>query len=215
MKKNWIMNLGFLGILAGLVIFTGSGCSKKAMMRKYYTLEVVSGKDRRIPRFRKTLPFRVEVRDFRVAKAYEQTRMALRTASNELDYYFYHHWAVRPPVAVADLVFRVLDRTRLFQYLSRDYSIRTDYNITGHLFSIERIVTDDKTSAHLAGVFELFDTKGDQIVMRYEFDQSVDMESDLSMNRFAAIISEIIHQEGEAFAKQIASYFDVEELPSQ
>lgn len=209
------MKIFRLFIFALLIIMLGAGCSKKAMLRKYYVLEVISRKDRRIPRFRKTLPFRVEVRDFRVAKAFEQTRIAVRSASNELDYYFYHHWAVRPPVAVADLVYRVLDRTRLFQQLSREYSIRTDYSISGHIHSIERIQKQEKTSAHMAGVFELFNTKGDLIVMRYEFDQTVDMPEDHSMNHFAAKISELLHQESEAFAKQIASYFDVEELPAQ
>ena len=185
------------------------------MIRKYYVLETTSSKDRRIPHFVRTLPFRVEVRDFRVDRAFDQNRIAVRSASHELDYYFYHYWAVRPPVAVADLVYLVLDRTQLFQRLTRVYSITSDYILSGQILNIERVDEENQTSAHVAGTFELIDAKSDITVLRYEFDQSMPMTKDRSMNRFAALISELIYQESEAFSRKLADYFSVQELPAQ
>ncbi|HDQ44660.1 MAG TPA: hypothetical protein ENN17_04060 [bacterium] len=189
-----------------------SACGKKAMTRKYYVLEAASVQDRRIPRFTKTLPFHVEVRDFHVTRAFDQTRIAVRSASNELDYYFYHHWAVRPPVAIADLVHQVLDRTRLFRRLTREYSITCDYLVMGQILSLERVDRGEQTLARISGVLELLESKSNNTLMRYAFDQSVPMTKDRSMNRFAALISELLFQETEAFARKLADYFHVEEV---
>jgi ABC-type uncharacterized transport system auxiliary subunit len=210
MKIKWIIPI--FGLTLPLLF---SGCGKKAMIQKYYVLEASSSQDRRIPRFVRTLPFRVEVRDFRVGKAFDQTRIAERSASNELDYYFYHNWAVRPPIALADLVYLVLDRTQLFQRLTREYSLTSDYIVAGQILSIERVDKDNQTFAHISGTLNLAEVKSDITVMRYEFDQSMPMGKEKSMNRFAALISEIMYQESEAFARKLAEYFSVEELPAQ
>ena len=68
-----------------------SGCGKRAIVRKYYLLE-----NPRLPASTNLiapapLPFSADVRDFQVGKAFDQTRIAARSGSNELDYYFYHH----------------------------------------------------------------------------------------------------------------------------
>lgn len=210
MKTKWLIPILSLALL---VLMTD--CAKKAMIRKYYVLETTSSKDRRIPHFVRTLPFRVEVRDFRVDRAFDQNRIAVRSASNELDYYFYHYWAVRPPVSVADLVYQVLDRTQLFQRLTRVYSITSDYIVSGQISNIERVDQEKQTSAHIAGTIELIDAKSDITVLRYEFDQSMPMAKDRSMNRFAALISEMVFQESEAFSRKLADYFSVQELSAQ
>ena len=210
MKIKWSIPILSLALLVLTI-----NCAKETMSRKYYVLENTSSKDRRIPHFVRTLPFRVEVRDFRVDKAFDQTRIADRSASNELDYYSYHYWAVRPPVAVADLVYRVLDKTQLFQRLTRVYSITSDYIVSGQIFSIERVDKANQTLVHIAGTMDLIDAKPDITVLRYEFDQTMPMTEDGSMNRFAALASELIYQESEAFSRKLADYFSVQELPAQ
>ena len=163
------------------------------------------------PSYGDKIPIRVEIRDFQVAKAFDQTRIALRTGSNEIDYYFYHHWAVRPTVALADMVYEIMEKSDLFLKISREYSVTTEYTITGTIHRLERVEGSFHPKAHLAGRLELIDVKEDLPVIGYEFDQKMDLRNDRSMNKFAAVLSEMLHQETEAFIRLMADHFEITE----
>jgi ABC-type uncharacterized transport system auxiliary subunit len=189
------------------ICLTLAGCGKRAIVRRYYLLEIpatVSAKNLTAPQ---PLSFSADVRDFEVVKAFDQTRIAARSGSNEIDYYFHHHWAVRPSMALADMVGELIDRAGLFQHCTRGYSYRPDYIITGQVLRLERVLTDTPDVAHLAAVFVLVDVAGEQPVVRHEFDRSMDLRSDRSMNGFANAISDIISQETQVFIGKIEAHF--------
>lgn len=188
-----------------------TGCGKRALIRKYYVLETASSENRIGPLYSSSIPIQVEIRDFQVAKAFDQTRIALRSASNEIDYYFYHHWAVRPTVALADMVCEIMERSGLFLKISREYSVTSEYTITGTIYRLERLDGSPNPSAHLAGRMELVDVYQNLPIIQHEFDQQVELRNDQSMNKFASVLSEILNHETEAFIRLIASHFEITE----
>ena len=132
MKWKWIPVL----CLAGCVLWMH--CGKKALIRKYYILDAPRELIETDSTDTVCLPLNVDVRDFQISKAINQTRMALKSDSHELNYYFYHHWAVRPAAAVADMVYQILSRENCFQQLTRGYSSRPRFVLTGDIRHLER-----------------------------------------------------------------------------
>jgi ABC-type uncharacterized transport system auxiliary subunit len=188
-----------------------TSCSRKVITRRYYVLESLAAQQKQDYGIEKALPYKVDIRDFRVAKAFNQTRIAIRSESHELNYYFYHHWAVRPTAAVSDLVYDIIDRAGVFLSCSSEYSLNPDYIITGFVHAIERIQTKHTVSAHLHATFQLIDADTDLEVLRYEFDRKTELEKDKSMNSFANAISDILRQETETYIRNILEHFKPEE----
>lgn len=196
-------------ILVLLIVGIGlSSCSKKVMIRRYYVLESPAAIQQQDFGIDKAFPYRVDIRDFRVAKAFDQTRIAIRSESHELNYYFYHHWAVRPASAISDLVYYFIDRAGIFISCSSEYSLNPDYLVTGLVHSIERIQTEDSVAAHIHATFQLINAKSELEVLRYEFDRSVVLTKDKSMNKFAGAVSDILCQETEKFVRKMVEHFE-------
>jgi ABC-type uncharacterized transport system auxiliary subunit len=198
------------GILAVTVLLTGMlGCGRRVIIRKSYLLEnprLFAPADLSVPQ---PLPFSVDVRDFQVGRAFDQTRIAARSGSNELDYYFYHHWAVRPSMALADMVHELVDGAGFFQRCTRGYSYRPDFIITGQVMRLERLLGGGGAdAAHLAVVFELIDVASEQQVVRHEFDRTTNLERDGSMNAFANAVSRMVSGETKLFIEKIVAHFE-------
>ena len=189
-------------------LFLAAGCTKKAIIRKYYIIDIpadssVSFVERTAP-----LPFHLEIRDFEVAKAFSQMPIALRTQSNELNYYFYHHWAVKPGTGIADIIFACIDQSGLFQKVTRGYIPDSDYCLMGHVYAIERLQNRKKASAHLHLKFVLLDHHLTKPLLFHEFDRTKPFTPQKQMNPFAVAVSEILFEEFELFIEDILNYFD-------
>ncbi len=176
------------------------------MVRKYYLVEIPSESEVTVAD--KTLPFKVDIRDFNISKAFDQTRIAVRTESHEVNYYFYHHWAVRPSAAIADMVYDIMEAKNIFLRCSRDYTYNPDYILEGYVHTIEHVMRQKKVAARLAMMFKLLETPTELPVLKYEFDRTVDLEKDRSMNGFAHAISIIVHQETETFLNKLPAELD-------
>lgn len=203
--------LRFLFIL--IISLACVSCSQRSMVRKYYTLETKTALTSQELGLEKPLPLNVEVRDFQVAKVFDQTNIALREESNELNYYFYHFWAVRPATAVADLVYQLVDQTGLFQRATEGYASDSDYIITGIVHQLERTQVKNKETGHIGLTFQLLKSKSELPVLRYTFDRQIDLKKDRSMNGFARVMSDILRQETEEFIRRMAAYFSPPENP--
>jgi ABC-type uncharacterized transport system auxiliary subunit len=194
----------FLWALAGLI---GMSCSKSAIVRKYYVLEALQNPAKQSMQ---PLPLKLDVRDFTVAKAFDQTRIALRTKSNELNYYYYHLWAVRPATAVADMMYEIMAQLNLFQRCTRGYSIGPDYYISGQVMALERSQAGKKEYAHIMATLSLFDARSELPVLQHNFDQTTELRKDKSMNGFAGASSRILHGEMELFLQKIIEYYQTD-----
>ena len=186
-----------------IIGFCNFQCSKKAMIRKFYVLETQSSiigvqGDRIRP-----LAGNVDVRDFRIRKAFEQTRIAVRSESHELNYYYYHHWAARPSSVIPSGIFR---------RCARGFTNKPDFIIQGQVDRVERIEKERIAAAHLSAVLELTDEKTDSSIVRHSFDLTVDLKKDKSMNGFARAISYLLEQESLVFIEKMKKYFRDKEI---
>jgi ABC-type uncharacterized transport system auxiliary subunit len=192
-------------LIAALLI--SAGCSKKALIRKYYILESPSIPAAAEVQPEAALPYLVDIRDFRVSKAFDQTRIAMRTESHELNYYYYHHWAVRPSTAFADFVFQAVNERGLFRRCSRGYSYNPDYLINGIVRHVERGMGEKDATARLGLVFELADAEQEVVRFRHAFDRTLELENDRDMNSFARAVSRILAEETQVFMDKLVDFF--------
>lgn len=197
MLKRWLL----VAILCGLLV---SACSKKSVIRRYYVIEMPALETQNIQGLQQ-FDYKVDVRDFRVGSAFDQTRIALRTRSHELNYYYYHHWAVKPSQSVADVVYEFGEQTDVFRQLFRGISYNPDYLITGQVKSIERIEEKNASFAHLSLQLELLNAESEVTVVQHEIDQTLPLEEG-TMNEFAQQISEIILMANQEFFAQVSTY---------
>ncbi|MBW1803792.1 MAG: membrane integrity-associated transporter subunit PqiC [Deltaproteobacteria bacterium] len=197
----------FCIILLIIMGFCFFHCSKKAMIRKFYVLEtqssIIEVKGDRI----QPLAGNVDVRDFRIRKAFEQTRIAVRSESHELNYYYYHHWAARPSSVIPDMVSTLVDRSGIFCRCARGFTNKPDFIIQGQVDIVERIEKERIAAAHLNATLELTDEKTDSSIVRHAFDLTVDLKEDKSMNGFARAISYLLEQESLVFIEKMSKYF--------
>jgi len=200
------MKAFILGMVLFMVGLSCIGCGRRAIIRKYYLLEAQTHMPSEQLGIGGPFTYNVDVRDFRVGPAFEQTRIAVRSGSHELDYYFYHHWAVRPSTAIADMVFELVDDTDLFQQCFRGYSYRPDFLISGHIYSLERVRGESDDAARLKALIELVDMKSELSVVRHEFDRTVNLTADGTMNEFARTVSDIMLQETEGFIQRVGDF---------
>jgi ABC-type uncharacterized transport system auxiliary subunit len=181
-------------------------CSRKAIIRKYYLLEASATSGPAELNVERPYEFKVVVKDFHVAKAFEQTRIALRSATHELNYYFYHHWAVRPSAAISEFVYYLVDHAGLFDRCSRGYAVDADFVIIGEIHALERLRTQKTEEAHLNITFRLSDAKDDRSLITYEADRRATFE-EKSMNAFAGQMSRLLKEETEAFILKVTEFF--------
>ncbi len=195
-------------ILFFIVVMLISACSKRDITRRYYTIALATPAAMDTLLADTTFNYRVDIRDFLVARAFEQTRIAVRTATHELKYFHYHHWAVRPAYAIADMLYYVFDKKQMFRYISRGLSYNPDYIITGEVKSLERVYTKSKDLVHVSLVIRLEkDSSTGRVLVRHDADVTRVMQDDQSMNRFAAIVSDIIYETSTEFMAKVAEQF--------
>jgi ABC-type uncharacterized transport system auxiliary subunit len=204
--SNWRSEMKKLSLVIFVFLFGlfSVQCGKRAILRKYYLLYAGELDKQELPVESANLPFSVDIRDFRVSRAYNQTRIALRSQSHELNYYYYHHWAVRPSAAIADLVYSVIQKSGTFRRCSRSYTYNPDYYITGQINQIERLQKGNKAFAHITADFILTDYRSELPAFKHHLERTVELQNDKSMNLFAQTISEIIRSETEIFIEKIA-----------
>ncbi|MBN1465190.1 membrane integrity-associated transporter subunit PqiC [candidate division KSB1 bacterium] len=195
----------YLFLLLSLVQFA---CGKKINTRRYYVLECTKSQQARPDT--SLFNVKVDVRDFRVARAFDQTRMALRTNTNELDYYFYHHWAVKPSLAVADFVYDVIEARNMFSGAMRGISYAPDYIIEGDIKSLERLQEDKMAFTHVHMAVELIDARTEMTVVQYEEDQRLALEPAKSMNTYADVTSQILMHFTNKFLDQVHAHLEAQ-----
>ena len=191
--------------IAGLALLLS--CSKGTMLRKYYVLEPQRFFSLNDFGITESLPFKTDVREFIVAKPFAQTRIASRSASHEMNYFQYHHWATRPTASVTYMVYRLIENSGLFTRTSYGFSADADYIITGDIHKLELIEEKKGMSAHLGITFRLIRNETETVEARYDFDRTVELE-ERTMNQFAWIVSELIREETQNFLRNVVDYFE-------
>lgn len=201
------MNAKFLLIFllaAGLV-----SCTSDRVLKKYYILSEIAPEQQADSSAHNTISLNAQVTAFKAARAYQQNRIALRTQSNELSYFYYHNWADNPASAVRYFVWNKLNSARLFKSCLLDLTLNPpDIFINGYVEQIERTGIRDNYSAHLKMYLEVVDVKSGDVLLRHSFDRSLPIEEDSSMNLFTQKISRILTEETNRFMQLIEQHFN-------
>ena len=185
-------------------------CSKKQVIRRYYVIELPQMTEQ-VPELDQ-LNYNVDVRNFRVDQAFDQTRIAVRTDSHELNYYYYHHWAVKPSQAVADVVYEYLEQINLFTQTFRGFSYSPDYLVTGEVKSLERVQKNNSWYARIDIRLELIDAENELSIVEDEMDLSKALDGK-SMNEFAIVSSQLVFQASQAFFDKVAEHLRQQNTP--
>ncbi len=198
-------------ILSILTLTFYFGCGKKAIIRKYYILEIPQSQAPDSTKMISTLPVHVEVKNFEVGKAFDQAPIALRTNSHELNYYFYHHWAVKPGIAIGDMTYSYLSQHNYFENVSRGFTADSDFSITGHVYTIERLEEDKNVYAHVHLKFEFQNQNLSKTLLHHEFDRKTPVKDKNRMNPIAYELSLILEEELDNFIHKVIDYIQSNE----
>lgn len=195
------MNRRYLILALPMLSIMFSTCFKKTVTRRYYVIE--SPKMETVSPDSVAFDLKVDVRDFQVAPAFDQTRIALRTASHELNYYYYHQWAIKPSQGVADVVYHILQSQKLFSNITRGLSYNPNYLITGEVRSIEHSQVGKKAFAKVHLMLTLADAETEKIIVQLDEIGEKEIKKDGTLNSFAEAVSDMISLMTQRFSDAI------------
>ncbi|MBN2354605.1 membrane integrity-associated transporter subunit PqiC [candidate division KSB1 bacterium] len=181
--------------------------SRTTLIRKYYLLESKLRPDTDLMGITEPFAVNAEIRDFRIALPYQDARIPLRSDDNELIYYYFHYWAVRPSEAVTRFVHDLTLQCNIFQRCSRTATDHADVIISGEIRSMERVRVRRDEYAHVSGVFLLTDGKTGKILIEYDFNRRMELKKKKTMNDFAELVSTILFYETEEFLFRVADLY--------
>ncbi len=192
-------------VIAFITILLFAACTKKQILKKYYVFDFST--DSLQLALQKPLPYAVTVDPFDINPAFRTKKIALRSKSNELQYYYYHQWAEAPDVALRFLVWRKLRDVHLFEKtLFQASHTFPDFLVHGTIDVIEMAQTPKKNSpaAHIKGSLELINFKSGATVVAHDFERWFNLPDDNSMNDFVRITKNLFNQEIDKFIIKIA-----------
>jgi len=188
--------------------FTIGGCAKKTLETSYYLIEFASNATNPGLELKEPLPYKVQVLNFKIPRSYDSIRIIARFSTHQINYFRYSLWAVRPQIAVADLIVQQINAYHIFKECQREFlDDRPDYEITGEVSQIERFENDQYSAAHLKMSFNLYDYNNKDIVLAHSFDREVPIPSG-NMTIFAKAVSDIVAEESENFLGKVIIHFN-------
>lgn len=147
---------------------------------------------------------RISVANFTAAAGFDSTRLAYRTAKQEMRYYGYRQWAADPPRIIAEAAMRYLRSSGLFREVDLGDRVRDpDLILEGNVDAIEEVVDGAGCKAHLALTLRLRDARSDKVVLEHAFD-SQRVCARRHPQEVAGRIGEILEKEITALAPRLA-----------
>ena len=187
-------------ILIGMIL---TACTGERIINKYYILKDTDN-DEVLNENITELPYKVVIGNFNVSSPYNQSRIAVRTKSNELEYYYYHHWADLPQSSISFYVWEQVKNAGIFKTFEPElFDIQPDFQLTGTVYQIERIDLEDSASAHIKMELALKKVSDMSTLVEHKFDRQVPIDEAAPMNVFVRIISDIIDEECDKFVNKI------------
>ena len=181
-----------------------TGCmSEKKIERKYYTIEIPAG---HFHGRTDSLPFinGVCVIDkVQVNQLYDKNLIVNRSGSNEVNFYIYHQWAVRPSDAIEEMIVEHLGSARVFSSVCSAFSKSVpDYRFSAILKRLEMVENNRSSEAALSLEFLLINNADGRIILSHKADKSGELK-ERALNLFAIEVSDMIIRELDTFIKMI------------
>ena len=191
-----------------LILIIYSSCGSNSVIQRNFVLDYDSSvkNDEDFASDCTSFPFVVRVDLFNISRAYNQDRIALRTKSNEIIYYYYNIWAENPSTAIRYFVWEKIKGCNYFKTtILNDLELTPQFIISGTISQIERVAYDDKHAAHIKMILEFTDQNSGKTLVLHSFDRSSKIDENAGMNLFAREISRILNEECNNFFKKICS----------
>jgi len=195
-------------ILNAIVLVTGifflSACmSQKQPTSKYYVIEKPDSLQGSISLQHSSIAGYCEILPVDVYPAYASQSIAKRRESNELVYYNYHHWAVRPGESMTLLLEDYLDQASVFEGVSTRYwKIEPAFKMETTVFHLETLEENDEMLVHLSVRFKLLTNLDNEILITHHADRKEKLPQK-DLNLYAKTVGELFHYELHQFSQKI------------
>lgn len=178
------------------LIFLLSGClSEKAVITRHYTIEWTGDHEEAGNTGAPVIEGRCEIDQVEVSPMYEKTQIVNRSGSHEVTYYRYHQWAIRPSVAVLEVIRAYLDGSGLFESESARYSRAIpDYRFSTTIHKLEVIESKNQFLAHLDIEFRIINNADGTILADHSSDRTEVLDKK-ELNLFAGTVSDMLISE--------------------
>ena len=190
------------------------GCSRQVSTTKYYLLEYRPIANNKKLMLEKPIDKRVQVVNFKIIRSYDSSHIIARFSSHQINFYRYSLWAVRPQIAIADLLVQHINAYQLFKDCQREYlDENPDFEISGEIQQVEKYESQEYTAAHLKMRFDLYDYNSKDRLVTYAFDREIPIPTG-DMTIFAKVLSDISQDEAEKFLVNVVEWFKKQEADS-
>ncbi len=207
----------FLIMLGIPLLLLSCGFGRSVPSRNYYVLNykfspvIPPGSNR-------PHPFSAQIERFDVQRIYNRQNIVYRFAPQELKWYEYQQWAVRPDYMITDLVQTHLEAAGLFNRLSSEFlDARPDFRIEGTVEALERFDAGDVFYGHMAMSFKMLRADTGQQIWEYSFDERKQVYQ-REMVYTVIALSQIFQNQMNAVVSQLDSVLTVvngEQIPEQ
>jgi ABC-type uncharacterized transport system auxiliary subunit len=177
--------------------------SQKQPTSRYYVIEPPDSLNLPVLTESSALDGYCEVAPVEVYPAYATQSIAQRRESNEIVYYSYHHWAVRPGETMTLLLEESMGRASLFEGVStRFWKIQPAYKLETTVFHLEALRENDDMFARFSIRFRLISTRDNESLVVHQANRKERLPRK-DLNLYAQTVGELFHEELQRFAQKI------------
>lgn len=196
------MNPKLYSIIPIILVLTGC-MSEKTIVMKYYVLDNPAEQYTHGFDSGRVIKGVCEVEETEINPVLETNQIINRSNSHEITYYKYHQWAIRPSIAVMEIVQNHLESSGVFENVySRHRRSIPDYRFVTSLHRLEVIENNESFSAHVKLEYSIIDNTNDQVLLIHQTDRTSALTAK-DLNLFVREVSNIIYQELNAFIAKI------------
>jgi ABC-type uncharacterized transport system auxiliary subunit len=158
--------------LLGLALFMSCGLLGTTIpIRHYYNISYNPQPKTPLGSLR-PYPCSLEIERFTVQRIFNNQKIAYRYSPEEIQYFEYEQWAVRPEYMITDLVVKHLGASNICNRVSTEFvDMKPDYRLQGSVDALEKYDATDVFYAHLAMSLKMVRVIDGQQVWEYSFDE--------------------------------------------
>jgi ABC-type uncharacterized transport system auxiliary subunit len=189
-------------IIPFILVFTGC-MSEKTIVMRYYVMAIPASHPSNELDSSRPINVICKIDETETNPVLETNQIINRSNSHEITYYKYHQWAIRPSIAVKEMVQNRITSSGIFQkvYARQSRSI-PDYRFVTTLSQLEVIENSDSFSAHVNLAFAIIHNADDQVILGHQADRTNALNTK-DLNLFVKEVSQIIYEELNVFINKI------------
>jgi len=146
------------------------------------------------------------------ASGYSDDKIVFRVDEYEVRHFNYRIWVSPPEEMIKSLLARKIEKSRLFSSVESLVHAPIEYfALYGKIDAIEEIDGDNGWNARIAMSFTLKDSKNDNVVWAYEFDEQKPVEHK-DITSVVSTLSKVYNEEVQKMMDSMSSFLSSSEL---